>query len=242
MSNPWYDSAFQRDYLRVYAHRNEAAARDEVDFIMSQTPPRARERILDIACGAGRHLLWLAKYADLAVGLDRSSELLTEAAARLSGVSLVRADMRQLPFEREFTCATLLFTSFGYFPTDQENFSVIAQAGRVLKSYGIFWMDYMNEPQVRRTLKPFNRQDHGQMVIEQRRRITKDGRIEKQITILGKNEQRCLKESVKLYSRVQVEEMFTMCELSIEGLWGDFQGNPHTNDSPRLIIMGRKNG
>ena len=245
-SEPWYDSAFQGDYLKVYAHRDETAARDEVDFIMSQTPPRARARILDIACGAGRHLLWLAKQAELALGLDRSSQLLAAAAARLAqvpnGALLVRADMRQLPFEREFTCVTLLFTSFGYFPTDQENLSVIAQAGRVLKSDGIFWLDYMNEPQVRRTLKPFTRHSCGEMVIEQRRRITEDGRVEKQINIVGKNEQRCLNESVKLYSRVQVEEMFAQCGLSVEGLWGDFQGNPHSSDSPRLIIMGRKNG
>ncbi len=245
-AEPWYDSAFQRDYLRVYAHRDEAAAKDEVDFIMSHTPTKARARILDIACGAGRHLVWLAKQADLALGLDRSSQLLNEAAERLSKIStgalLVRADMRQLPFEREFTCVTLLFTSFGYFPTDQENLSVIAQAERVLKSDGIFWMDYMNEPQVRRTLKPFSRQSYGDLVIEQRRRITEDGRVEKQIDIMGKNEQRCVKESVKLYSRAQVEEMFAKCALSIEGLWGDFQGQPHTSDSPRLIIMGRKNG
>ena len=242
MSQPWYDSAFQSDYLRVYAHRDEAAARDEVDFIMSHTPPKARARILDIACGAGRHLIWLAKQAELAIGLDRSGQLLAAAAQRLPGVSLVRADMRQLPFEGEFTCATLLFTSFGYFPTDQENFSVIAQAQRVLKSDGIFWMDYMNEPQVRRTLEPFSRKSHGQMVIEQRRRITEDGRVEKQISIQSKNEQRTVNESVKLYSRLQIEQIFARCGVSIEGLWGDFQGNPHNDDSPRLILMGRKNG
>ncbi len=245
-AKPWYDSAFEREYLRVYAHRNEEAARGEAEFISARSGPQVRGPILDIACGAGRHLVWLAGQAELAVGLDRSSELLWEAGSRLSGVSnevlLVQADMRRLPFEGEFTCVTLLFTSFGYFPTDQDNLSVIAEAGRVLKSDGLFWLDYMNEPQVRRTLEPFSRQSHGDVVIEQRRRITEEGRVEKQIRIVSESGQRCFSESVKLYSRVQLEEMFGRCGLSVEGLWGDFQGHEHTSDSPRLIIMGRKDG
>ena len=243
---PWYDLAFKREYLRVYAHRNEAAARAEADFIMAKSGPQASGRILDIACGAGRHLLWLAGRAELAVGLDRSEELLSEAGRRLDqaqvAAELTCADMRELPFEAEFTCVTLLFTSFGYFATDQENLSVIAQAAGVLTSGGVFWLDYMNEAYVRRTLEPFSRQSDGELVIEQRRRITKEGRVEKEIRIVGENTERCLNESVRLYSREQVEEMFARSGLSIAGVWGDFQGQPQNSDSPRLIIMGRKDG
>ncbi len=243
---PWYDSAFERDYLQVYAHRNEAAARGEADFIIAKSGGQASGRILDIACGAGRHLVWLGPDAELAVGVDRSGDLLSEAQRQLAraGVAamLVCADMRELPFEAEFTCVTLLFTSFGYFATDRENLSVIAQSAAVLKSGGVFWLDYMNETHVRRTLVPFSRQSKGNLVIEQRRTITDQGRVEKEIRITGENTQRCLNESVKLYSREQVEEMFARCGLSIEGLWGDFQGHEQNSDSPRLIIMGRKDG
>ena len=103
-------------------------------------------------------------------------------------------------------------------------------------------MDYINEPQVRRTLEPYSRQSDGEVVIEQRRRITEEGRVEKQIRIVSQNEERCLSESVKLYSREQVEDMFAQCGLSIEGVWGDFEGHEQDSDSPRLIIMGCKDG
>ena len=243
---PWYETAFDRDYLRVYAHRNEAAARAEADFIMAQTPPEARRRILDIACGAGRHLVWLCHRAELAVGVDRSSELLAEAVVRLGSLSirakLVCADMRWLPFEAEFTCVALLFTSFGYFPTDQENIAVIQQAYQVLKTGGVFWMDYINEPYLRRNLEPHSQHTDGHRIIEQRREITEQGRIEKQIRIVTEGYERCIEESVKLYSRGQIEQMFVQCGLSVRGVWGDFQGQPHSDDSPRLIIMGCKNG
>ncbi len=243
---PWYDLAFKREYLRVYAHRNEAGARAEADFIMAKSGPEASGRILDIACGAGRHLVWLGGQAELAVGLDRSEELLSEAGRRLDqaqvAAELTCADMRLLPFAEEFTCVTLLFTSFGYFATNQENLSVIAQAGGVLKSGGVFWLDYMNDVYVRRTLEPFSRQSDGELVIEQRRRITDQGRVEKEIRIIGENTERCMNESVRLYSREEVEEMFGRCGLSIAGVWGDFQGQQQSSDSPRLIIMGRKDG
>ena len=243
---PWYDSAFKREYLRVYAHRNEAGARAEADFIMAKSGPEASGRILDIACGAGRHLVWLGGQAELAVGVDRSEELLGEAGRRLDeagvGAKLACADMRKLPFEAEFTCVTLLFTSFGYFATDKENLSVIAQAGGVLRSGGVFWLDYMNEAHVRRTLEPFSRESNGELVIEQRRRITKEGRVEKEIRITGEGVERCMNESVRLYKREQVEEMFGQCGLSIAGVWGDFEGRQQSSDSPRLIIMGRKDG
>jgi len=228
----------------VYAHRDEAAARDEADFIISQTPPKARPRILDIACGAGRHLLRFSCQAELAVGVDRSEAMLSETARRLaqtdSSALLVRADMRHLPFQNQFTCATLLFTSFGYFPTDQENLSVIRQASYALRTGGVFWMDYINEPQLRQTLEPYSRVTDGRWIIEQRRRITEEGRVEKQIRIIAEDKEYCLNESVKLYSRRQIEDMFAQCGLSIEGLWGDFEGHEQDSDSPRLIIMGCK--
>lgn len=240
---PWYDSAFQRDYLQVYSHRNQAAARAEAQFILDSTPVASRTHILDIACGAGRHLIWLCQSARLAVGVDRSAELLAEAVRSLpKDVMLVRADMRALPFQAQFTCVTLLFTSLGYFPTDRENLATISQAADVLRPGGVFWLDYLNEPYVRRTLQPFTRNTAGALVIKQRRRITDDDRVEKEIKIVGQEDQRCHTESVKLYSRPQVEQMFTQAGLAVTAVWGDFQGAEHSADSPRLIIMGRKNG
>lgn len=239
---PWYESAFDCDYLRVYAHRNEAAARSEADFILAHTPPESRRRILDIACGHGRHLLWLCSAAELAVGLDRSEELLTEALSRLASLQakLVCADMRHLPFEAEFTCTTLLFTSFGYFPTDRENLAVIREASRVLKPGGVFWLDYINEPYLRKNLQPHTRHTVGRRLIEQRRKITDQGRIEKQIRIVTENNERLINESVKLYTREQIEQMFIQSGLNVHSVWGDFDGQEYSANSPRLIIMGQK--
>lgn len=244
LHKPWYETAFDREYLRVYAHRSQAAARAEAQFILDNTPANCRRRVLDIACGPARHLLWLCGAADYAVGVDLSPDLLAEAAIRLESVStpttLICADMRQLPFDAEFTLATLLFTSFGYFPTDRENLSVIQQASKALTPGGVFWLDYINEPQLRATLQPHSRHTDGDRTIEQHRKITDDNRVEKQIRITTDAGQRTIHESVKLYTRDQIEQMFTQSQLSIKSAWGDFDGQPHTPDSPRLIIMGAK--
>ena len=243
---PWYETAFERDYLRVYAHRNEAAARTEAEFILARTPPESRRRILDIACGAARHLVWFSSAAEFSVGVDRSADLLDAAATRLGPLStkvkLICADMRRLPFESEFTCATLLFTSFGYFQTDKENLTVIQQASKALKPGGVFWLDYINEPHLRKNLQPHSTHTDGRRIIEQNRRITDDGRVEKQIRIVTDDGERIVDESVKLYSRERIEQMFTQAGLTVKNVWGDFDGQPHTPNSPRLIIMGCKDG
>ena len=239
---PWYETAFDRDYLRTYAHRNEAAACAEAEFILAHTPAPCHRRILDIACGAARHLVWFCPAAEFAVGVDLSGDLLAQAAARLESLSLqarlICADMRHLPFDSEFTCATLLFTSFGYFPTDRENLAVLQQACKALLPGGVFWLDYINEPHLRATLQPHSRHTDSSCTIEQHRRITADNRVEKDICITTDAGTRIVHESVKLYSRTRIEQMFTQSQLSIKNTWGDFDGQPHSAHSPRLIIMG----
>jgi SAM-dependent methyltransferase len=66
--------------------------------------------VLELGCGTGRLTFPLGRAGVRVVGVDRSAAMLARARQRLrrarrTGVQLVRADIRQLPFRRPFAMA-----------------------------------------------------------------------------------------------------------------------------------------
>src|SRR5207249_10238727 len=122
----WYEDFFGSDYLIRYVHPETAAQVEAIDKILHL---RKGGRILDVACGAGRHSIELAKRGYRVSGLDLSSSLLSEArkAARGAGVKVtfVQGDMRRLRFRGAFDSAISMFTSFGYFDRQEEDCEVL---------------------------------------------------------------------------------------------------------------------
>ena len=94
----WWEDYFRRDWLLMEGFKESAA-----DFIIPALGLPPGSRILDLGCGYGRNTIALARNGYSAVGLDNCGELLSIARseAQEAGVHvhLVRADMRQMPFE-----------------------------------------------------------------------------------------------------------------------------------------------
>jgi SAM-dependent methyltransferase len=72
--------------------------------------------ILDVACGAGRHSIALARRGYDVAGVDLSTTFLDEARRRSEGLSIEwhRGDMRELPWRERFDGALCFGNSFGY--------------------------------------------------------------------------------------------------------------------------------
>ena len=131
----WYRSGFPPITAAMpWADRTEA----EVDRAMMMLRPEGGERVLDLACGIGRHSLELRRRGFEVVGVDISTELLemAERSAAEEGldVSFMQADLRELDLRDEFDLVLSLNDgAVGYFETDAENrrtFEVVAQVLR----------------------------------------------------------------------------------------------------------------
>jgi len=234
----WFTRWFGREYLNLYPHRNEAEARAAIALVESVIDVRTMRRALDLACGTGRHTRVLCDDV-WTVGLDLSAALLGVARDEAPRVPYVRGDMRCLPFaEHVFGLVVNLFTSFGYFDTDEQNRRVLDEVQRVIERGGWFVLDYLNAHQVRTRLVPEDTRRVGGRLITQRRRITADGRyVEKHIS--SNDSPQTYLERVRLFDAADLRALLRDAGFTIEREFGNYNGAPLQRGSQRVILMAR---
>ena len=240
---PWYRRWFGETYLELYSHRDEDEASDAVELLLRECPLNAGSPVLDLACGAGRHLRRLNEHGLRTVGLDLSGPLLLRARALVPNERVVRADMRALPFASDrFEAVTSFFTSFGYFATEEDDSLVLSEIRRVLRDNGCLLLDFLNSKLVRSTLSPRDENEvDGKRVVQERRVVDAGGAVEKTIRIESAEggEPEIFHERVRLYSPDQLRALMTGCGLTPHRWFGDYQGRDLADSAPRVIAFAR---
>jgi SAM-dependent methyltransferase len=134
----WYETAFNGATAEMaWTERTEA----EVARALKMLRPRGGERVLDLACGSGRHSLELVRHGFSVVGVDISSELIEiakgEAASLQLEAEFIEADLRELEFAAEFDIVLNLNDgAIGYLESDEENHRTFEVISRALKPGG----------------------------------------------------------------------------------------------------------
>lgn len=235
-------------YLTFYRSLlEEDKASGEVDELLSKSPRRTGERLLDVACGFGRHSNILSRKGFRVTGIDTSRDFLEMARETARHEKLqtefIEMDMRKLPFEKEFDMAICLFTSFGYFP-DAENEQVLEGISRSLVSGGIFVLDIVNRDWIlsRGGQGTFlNRQGDDLMITEDSYNPIAD-RLESRRTVVIGSEKKEMSMTLRLYSLKEITLRLEKHSLFVYDVRGDFRGNPYSLTSPRCILYCRKGG
>jgi len=244
----WYESTFGRDYLSLYPHRNDQEAHKDVDGILRLIDPSRDEPILDLCCGAGRHLVALrhAGFKHL-TGLDLSADLLDEARLRLiaesmEDIRLLRADMREIPGSDLYGTIVSLFTSFGYFEDACEDGRVLRSAYRALICGGTLLLDTLNRGYVLTHLVPTEEKELNGKRINIHRHITSDGlRVEKDTRISQPGSpETTYRESVRMYEKTEIEEMLREIGFVNQRFYGSLEGQAFSDESPRMVFVASK--
>lgn len=132
--------------------KNQAWVEDtenQVDFLIRTMSLTGNERILDLACGFGRHALSFARRGFCVVGVDITKVYIEDAKANAeaSGLSaeFILSDIRDVRFFEEFDVVlNLADGAIGYLDTDEENFEIFDAIARSLKPGGKHFMDVCN--------------------------------------------------------------------------------------------------
>lgn len=237
----WFRDWFGEAYLELYPHRDDDEATEAVQLYLDHTKLKAGLRVLDLACGTGRHLQQLRKAGLHATGLDLSRSLLIAARSRpsLTG-TLVRGDMRELPFaDDSFHGLVSFFTSFGYFLTPEEDRGVLAEMRRVLCPGAPFLLDYMNASWVIDRLHPETEEMVNGRRVKQTRWIEED-QVFKRIEIERPDggSPNIYHERVRLYHPEELETLLHNAGFHTTKRSGGYDGVAFDDDTPRLLLMG----
>ena len=141
----WFASWFDTPYYHIlYKDRDYAEAQHLIDNLTEYLNLPENANVLDLACGKGRHSIYLNKLGFQVTGADLSQNSIKEAAQHQNeNLKFVIHDMRE-PFEQKFDAIFNLFTSFGYFENHSDNLKTLSAIKNSLTEYGFAVMDFMN--------------------------------------------------------------------------------------------------
>jgi SAM-dependent methyltransferase len=228
----WFERWFGEEYKALYPHRDAAQAAVQVEALTRAAGALPAWSILDVGCGAGRHLQAFKNSGLRAVGVDLSPVLTKDA--RVSGLDVARADMRRLPFRAgTFDLVACFFTSFGYFATAEEDLAVLAGFRDLVRPTGLVFLDLPNATRLAESLVPGEVLQLAGRHVEVERRIEGDA-VVKRMRILchpsiepdenGQDE--TFEERVRLYPPDRLEPLLRDLGLETVRIFGDETGGP----------------
>ena len=236
----WFNSPF---YYKLYFNRDEAEAAAFINKLIDHLKPKPDARILDVACGKGRHSIFLAEKGFEVTGIDLSEYSIEEALKfETENLHFYRHDMR-LPFWiNYFDYAFNFFTSFGYFKTSREHDNSIRTIAQSLKTGGRFVLDYLNVHYAEDHLvHQFDKE-----IDDTNYFITKwfdETHFYKKIAVEDETLEEPLlyTEKVAKFSLGEFTDMFAYQGLQIQEVYGDYNfANYDVRKSPRLIMIAVK--
>ena len=236
----WFSSPY---YDLLYKQRNEQEAslciNRFVEFL--KIPPGSR--ILDVACGKGRHSRALTAKGFDVTGIDLSAPSIIEAKNfETDNLHFYVHDMR-LPFWiNYFDYVFNFFTSFGYFRTMREHDDAIRTMAQSLKMNGMLTIDYLNVHYAEDHLVP-REEKRSNGVMFNIDRWFDEKHFFKRIHVeeTEKKISETFTEQVEKFSLGDFTDMLSYEGLAIEQIFGDYELNKyHVRNSPRMIMVARK--
>jgi len=236
----WFDSPY---YHRLYRDRDSSEAEKFLDTLLKRLRLQPGAKVLDLACGRGRHAVALRARGFDVTGVDLSPNSIAHAQRFADDLLRFRVhDMRQpLGEPNRFDCVLNLFTSFGYFASHAANLLVLQVVADALRPGGTLVLDYFNTSWLEHTLVPEESKTIEGTTFRLTRRLHQ-GSFEKRIEFIddGGKPQR-FTERVMALQPEHFERAFAGAGLQVQAAFGDYELNSYDpRASPRLIHVVRK--
>ncbi len=238
----WFANWFNTPYYHIlYKDRDFAEAETFIRNLTLALQLPSASKIIDLACGKGRHSIFLNQLGYDVLGVDLSEEsILHNKAFENETLTFKVHDMRCALYpevaEEKADVVFNLFTSFGYFDEDEEDRQVFSSVKNALKEQGIFILDFLNERFVKNTLVKETIINKGGIDFTIRKRIEGDHVI-KDIIFEDKGEHFHFYEKVKLHTQEEIQKLAKEGGFEVQKVWGNYQLEDfNLENSPRCIF------
>lgn len=232
----WFDSPY---YHLLYQHRNTSEAAFFISNLLEYLKMPKGARILDLACGKGRHSIYLNQQGYEVVGADLSPESIAAANEQANDtLQFVVHDMRKPIGMGDFDAVFNLFTSFGYFETEAEHLETLASAKTTIAAReGYLVIDFMNAYKTIQNLV-LEETKTVRGIDFQLRRFVENGYIVKEIGFNDQGQDYRFAERVRAFLLSDFEAMFERVGLRLQAHFGSFSLDAFDAAlSDRLILI-----
>ena len=240
----WYANWFNSHYYHIlYNNRDEKEAEFFIDNLIKRLNLVTPSKLIDIACGKGRHATYFNTKGFDVTGVDLSQNSIEHAirqSIKKKNLSFKVHDMRELYKANHFDVATNLFTSFGYFEDETDEQKAINSISQSLKANGLLIIDFMNVNKVVDNLV-VKEQKIIQSITFNIKRKVEDHYIIKDIEILDSNKKYEFQEKVKALNLDRFTTFVNEAGLKIIDIFGNYSLDRFdTKKSNRLILVCKK--
>ncbi len=244
-SKSWFEKWFDTPYYPIlYGNRNDHEAEAFVNRLTKEIKRLAtsdRLSVLDLACGSGRHSRVFHQLGFKTTGIDLSVRSI-ETAKRESDPSIdfQVADMRTFDLPQPFDVIVNLFTSFGYFESEDDNLKVLDRVKHHLRPGGVFVIDFLNATKVIKDLVKNETISRGGIEFTITRTYTGTHFV-KNISFEDKGHDYSFNEYVQALTFDRIREMLEASGFLFVDVRGDYSlANFAEPSSERVIIFARK--
>ena len=233
----WFASWFDTPYYHIlYKDRDYAEAQLFMDNLTEYLNLPENAKVLDLACGKGRHSIYLNKLGYQVTGADLSANSIAEAKKYENDTLQFKIhDMRQ-PFQEKFDAIFNLFTSFGYFENDQDNLDTLKAIKESLTEYGFAVMDFMNVDYVIPNLVAEEVKEVEGITFHIKR-YYKDHHIFKEIRFSDQGQDYFFTEKVAALTLQNFEDLMQQADIYLLDVFGDYKLNKFNPKTSQRLIM-----
>ena len=234
----WFASWFNSPYYHIlYKDRNDAEAQVFMDNLTHYLNLPEEAKILDLACGKGRHSIYLNELGYDVTGTDLSENSIAEASKSSNEKLHFKVHDMRLPFEEKYDAVFNLFTSFGYFDNDEDNLKTLTAIKESLTEYGFAVIDFLNADYVINNLVAEEVKTVDGIDFHLKRYV-KDNHICKEIDFEDQGKKFHFTEKVQALKLSDFETMMEKADIYLLDIFGDYKLKKFfKNESERLIMI-----
>ncbi|MCL9804556.1 class I SAM-dependent methyltransferase [Flavobacterium amniphilum] len=234
----WFETWFDSPYYHIlYKDRDDTEAQLFMDNLTHYLNLPEEAKILDLACGKGRHAIYLNQLGYDVTGVDLAENSIKEASKASNDTLRFRVHDMRVQTEEKYDAVFNLFTSFGYFENEEDNFKTLLAIKNSLTEYGFAVIDFMNANYVIDNLVPEEVKNVDGIDFHIKRYVA-DGHIHKEINFETQGQKFHFTEKVRALTLQDFEQMMEKADIYLLDIFGDYKLRKfYKNDSERLIMI-----